>query len=226
MKKKISVIVCVLLLMSVSLFAATEHWVGAGGEYSFSVTPHEKTDSTILHSAGFNIMSYNFFGSKSAVGVYSDLAFLFPFSYQVKDKTADVSDLPMEFSLIIGPAYRHDINKDMAFSAAVGFHFGTQGTSDSLEIWGISILGKGTAIRLGVGIDAGVQFSINNKFFIRTGAKFGFDFGQHISASGKIAGTILQGGQWIDGYFRFSATPYIGGGVYLNTGRRAGLGRL
>lgn len=224
MKKRIAIVLCVLcalLLAGVPLFAATEHWLGLGGEYGFSVTPNKNTDSTLTHSAGFDLMSYNFFSAKGSVGVYADFAFLFPIKQSVGNVSTD-SKLPMLFNMIIGPAYRYNINKNVTFSAAAGLNLGVQGQSSTSG--GITV--KGTAVTLGLGVDAGVQFAIDDKFFVRAGSKFGFDFGRYNKWSVGGGGSSIGNGGWADGYFRFSATPYIGGGVYINTGKKAGLGRL
>ncbi len=222
MKKRIAIILCVLLLAGVPVFAATEHWIGLGGDYSFSATPVKDSDSTLVHSAGFDIMSYNFFSTKGSVGIYADMAFLFPFQASKGSISVDLKDTPMIFNVIVGPAYRYNISKSVTFSAAAGLNLGVQGNSFSYG----NIILKGSAVTLGLGIDAGIQFAIDNKFFIRAGSKLGFDFGCYRKGSLGAGPSKIEDGRWDDGYFRFTATPYIGGGVYLNTGKKAGLGRL
>ncbi len=221
MKKKLAIVLCVLLLACVPMFAATEHWLGLGGEYGFSSTANKNTDSTLTHSAGFDLMSYNFFSAKGAFGLYANMAFLFPIKQSTGNITVD-SKLPMLFNVIVGPAYRYAIDKNMTFSAAAGLNLGVQGRSDTNA--GLTV--KGTSMTLGVGIDAGVQVVIDNRFFVRAGSKIGLDFGCYNKLSASAGGVGGSSGSWVDGYFRFSATPYIGGGVYLNSGKKAGIGRL
>lgn len=228
MKKRIAIILCVLLLAGVPVFAATEHWIGLGGDYSFSTatvkdsSPWNLNFDVTEQAVGFNIMSYNFFNAKGAVGLYADLGFLFPIKEKAGNGSWVDSDSPMLFNAIVGPAYRYNISKSVTFSAAAGLNLGVQGRSSGSSYGNATL----TFVTLGVGIDAGVQFAIDNKFFIRAGSKFGFDFGGHWSVSGNVGSLGSSTGDWVDGYFRFTATPYIGGGVYLNTGKKSGLGRL
>ncbi|MFA6689309.1 MAG: hypothetical protein ACOX6K_07110 [Sphaerochaetaceae bacterium] len=226
MNKKSIIVLCALCVVAGPLFAVSEHWLGVAGAYSVGIIPDQDSDATVVQMSGFDIQSYSFFDKRSQLGLYIDVAFLFPIQAQKGNTTFDLSDSPMEFNLLVGPAFRHGLSEDATFNAALGFHISSQSSNNATSILGISVTGESSVLIIGAGLDAGIHLALSDQFFIRGGVRLGFDFGQKVSASGGIGGISGNTSDWTEDYFRFSATPYIGGGVYLNTGKRSGLGML
>jgi len=218
MKKSMMFFALIFGVSSVA-FSIEETWLSVGYQQAFFIDTYKDQGTaveTYTVSRGTNLSVYRFFTDNVGIFINSPLL-LFPTSSWVLNdnglSTIDLNDYAInsQTGLIAGVAFKTDLTDD--FKAYFGIGFDYLFTSAVYPGSGNVSYFK-TMHSLGLGTDAGVKVDLADKFFVRLGSTFTFDFARYTELETYNGVAVLNTASgWDKGFATLSAMPYISVGV-------------
>jgi hypothetical protein len=235
--KKILVFSLLLSCLYFGAFADSESMVGLGPglDSSFgSKTVQEETIENNLIAPGIVFDDYVFWNKKD-IGLFTNIAFLFPLSGQFD--IADLEDYKIlfQFNMMIGPGFRFNLTDKLLLKTGVGLNYmqsiGTfrapvfigQGFTSTMSYLMI-------AFNLGIGGDIGLKFDFTDNIFLGVGSTVAYNFLSYTSVSSEYTDVRTRSG-WDSSYSMINIRPYLCIGMNFWTegslfNRKSGFGKL
>jgi len=209
-----------ILGVSSFAFAIQETWFSLGYQQAFSVDTYKDdgvATETYTVSRGANISAYRFFTDN--VGIFVHGSLLFPSSGWVfnNDGLSPVDfngyAINNQIGLILGAAFKFDITDDFNSYFGIGLDY-LYASATYSGLGNVSYDRMQSS--LGIGADAGVKVDLADRFFVKVGSTFTFDFARHTTLdtyNGVATGDSFSG--WDKGFLMLGANPYLSVGINL-----------
>jgi hypothetical protein len=219
--KKYLVVAVLAAGLNSTVFSLSESSLalGFGWDHFFENTSSgEQQAKTYLSAPGMAYNAYVFINKKN-IGLFTDMAFLFP-----NRGTLDINGVKtsvdlgvynvlFQFDAIIGPGFRFNISENSVVQLGVGLNYMQTVGSYTKYVWnGFSTNKVGFtmfAFNLGIGGDIGIKIDMTDVFFVSVGSVFSFDFANFTNVYSSFGNTS----GWADNYSMIGMRPYICIGV-------------